>query len=78
MFRSLCLTAKINCTYKTQITFFNLKMIGPGPSPRAWSVCDVWLYFTAVLQIPQYSAAAQYPPPPTHMQQLSQRTFNVS
>lgn len=35
MFRSLRLTAQINCTYKTQITFFNLKMIGPGPSPGA-------------------------------------------
>lgn len=43
MFRSLSLTAKINCTYKIQITLFNLKMIGPGPSPGAWSVCDVWL-----------------------------------
>lgn len=38
MFQCLCLTGKINCTYKIQITLFNLKMIGPGPSPRAWSV----------------------------------------
>lgn len=35
MFQCLCLTGKINCTYKIQITLFNLKMIGPGPSPRA-------------------------------------------
>lgn len=34
MFRSLSLTAKINCTYKIQITLFNLKMIGPGPLSR--------------------------------------------
>lgn len=38
MFQCLCLTGKINCTYKIQITLFNLKMIGPGLSPRAWSV----------------------------------------
>lgn len=35
MFQCFCLTGKINYTYKIQITLFNLKMIGLGPSPRA-------------------------------------------
>lgn len=48
MFQCLCLTGKINCTYKIQITLFNLKMIGPGPSPKAWSVgwCMALVYFS--------------------------------
>lgn len=48
MFPCLCLTGKINCTYKIQITLFNLKMIGPGLSPRAWSArwCMALVYFT--------------------------------
>ena len=53
MFQCLCLTDKINCTYKIQITLFNLKMIGPGPSPEAWSVrwCMAWVYSSSANRV---------------------------
>lgn len=52
MFQWLCLTDKINCTYKIQITLFNLKMIGPGPSPKASSVgwCMASVYSSSANQ----------------------------